>query len=231
MNAGDLLALFRKEVNDKGVPYLWDDDLVYLFMDDAQKMFCRLTEGIPDSTTDAITKIAIVAATDTYDLSPLVLKVRSARRIDTGKPLTVINIENMADNGMFFDGRPAPVTHLITGMDKDKIVAWPLPSENMPSRLSVYRLPLAAVNDAADTFEIPDQHVQHLLMWVKHRAYGVHDAEQYDAKKTAEYETAFRAYCATVKLEQERARHHTRVVAYGGIPMNSSDLYARRARW
>lgn len=231
MDAGDLITQARKELNDKVAPYLWDDDTLSLFLDDAQTMFCRLTDGIPDSTTDTITKISIVPDTSSYVLDEHVKKVRAAWRLDTGKPLDVINVEDMGPRGMYFDGTKNPVTALITGMDELSLIAWPVPNETVDVRLSVYRLPLTSLVDV-DTLEIPAQHHLHLLLWLKHLAYGVHDAETYDKTKAETFESAFRAYCAGVKQEQSRRRHHTRVVAYGGIGgFTSSDPYLPRSRW
>ena len=33
--------LFRAHVRDEEYPYLWSETEVYLYMDEAQKMFCR----------------------------------------------------------------------------------------------------------------------------------------------------------------------------------------------
>ena len=37
MTSGDLLDLFRDEMADKVTPYLWSDDLVFGYIDDACK--------------------------------------------------------------------------------------------------------------------------------------------------------------------------------------------------
>ena len=51
MTNTELLAIFREEVSDLEVPYLWSDTLVYGYIDEAQKQFCRDTYGMLDART------------------------------------------------------------------------------------------------------------------------------------------------------------------------------------
>ena len=70
MDSTDLLGLCRAELNDAIQPYMLTDDQLYSYIDDAQTMFCRLTDGIGDATTpyDAsglpIALLPIVAGTE-----------------------------------------------------------------------------------------------------------------------------------------------------------------------
>jgi len=64
MNSSDALEVFREEMNDEATPYLWSDSLVFRYLDQAQKNFCRWTEGIEDSTTTAITQATVTAGVD-----------------------------------------------------------------------------------------------------------------------------------------------------------------------
>lgn len=219
MTPGDLLTLFRSEVSDVATPYLWSDDEFFGYADDAQKQFARLTWGLIDSSTTAIVDIPLVAGTNTYDLSPLILSVRAARVTATGRGLDIVNQEDMPVRRMYFDGTEGVPQAVILGMDTDKISVWPVPIEDEAIKLSVFRLPLVDITSANETtpFEIAPQHHRHLLLWVKHLAYLKQDAETYDRIKAAEFEAAFEAYCARAKKEQDRSRHKPRSVTYGGI--------------
>ncbi|MBP7611141.1 MAG: hypothetical protein KA760_16725 [Steroidobacteraceae bacterium] len=219
MTPGDLLTLFRSEVSDVATPYLWSDDEFFGYADDAQKQFARLTWGLIDSSTTAIVDIPLVAGTNTYDLSPLILAVRAARVTATGRGLDIVNQEDMPVRRMYFDGTEGVPQAVILGMDTDKISVWPVPIEDEAIKLSVFRLPLVDITSANETtpFEIAPQHHRHLLLWVKHLAYLKQDAETYDRIKAAEFEAAFEAYCARAKKEQDRSRHKPRSVTYGGI--------------
>lgn len=216
MLPSELLDLFRVEMNDAKAPYLWSDDFVIGAIDDAHKQFARRTDGIPDSTTDAVIKLLVVPGTDVYALHPSIKKIRSARRADTGRPVEVLNQEDMAPRGLYFDGRFGPVRALVLGMDDNSVRTWPMPMETVDVLLSVFRLPLVTITDD-EPFEIPEQHHRHLLLWVKHLAYSVQDAETFDKTKAMEFEQRFINYCDRAAAEQAKARHKTRVVAYGGI--------------
>lgn len=216
MTSGELLALFRSEMNDGEAPYLWSDTEVYRYIDDAQKMFCRNTDGIADATTAAVVNIAVVPGTLWVNTHPSIKLIRRATRTDTGRPVEVINQQDMADRNWFFDGRTGLVRALVIGEEQYKAQVYPESSETMTIRLLVYRMPLEPIEGNAD-FEIIEKHHFHLLMWVKSLAYLKQDAETYDKTKSVEFENKFLAYCEKSKLEDRKEKHKTRVVRYGGV--------------
>jgi hypothetical protein len=217
MDSGDLLNLFRLEMADTEKPYLWSDDEVISYEDDAQKMFCRKTDGISDNSTPEVVQIAAVLDTDRVDLHPSILRIRSALRTDTGRPIDILNPEDMPSKNMFFDGRGGPVRVLVIGAEAHKARVWPKSSETVTIELTVFRLPLRPINDCGQPFEIDEEHHRHLMLWVKHLAYSKQDSEAYDKTKAIEFEGRFNDYCEQVKIEERRKRHKTRVVQYGGL--------------
>lgn len=216
MTPPELLAVFREEMNDEATPYLWSDSAIYRYMDDAQKMFCRKTEGIEDARTLPLTRISVAAGTEWYTLSPLILKVRTVTRTDTGRPIPVIAAEKAQHEGVRFDGSEGPIKALVSGLSKQQLRAWPMPNESVTLALAVFRLPLEVI-DASGEFEIDEQHHLALLHWMKHKAYDKQDAETFDRRKADDYERKFLDYCAEARKEQERARRPVSTVAYGGI--------------
>lgn len=218
MNSTDLVDQFRSEMSDVVAPFLWSDVLVYGYVNDAQRMFCRLTNGLADSRTAAVTQLAIVPSTEWYDLHPAILKIRTATRGDTGREVTLVNPERAAQNGIRFDGRTSVLNSLVVGLEEHAVRAWPVPNETVTVNLSVFRLPLVAITDAGgQALEIDEQHHTHLLLWAKHLAYDKQDAETFDRRKSDDFAARFRAYCEGAKKEQDRARRVVGAVAYGGI--------------
>ena len=90
MNSTELLTLLRTELKDDVAPYMLGDATLYSYLDDAQSMFCRHTEGIEDSRTPGLTEIAIVAGTAWYPISRLILKLRNVIRTSDGASIEVI---------------------------------------------------------------------------------------------------------------------------------------------
>lgn len=225
MNSNDVVTLFRSEVDDLQEPYLWSDDDAFAYLDDAQIEFCRRTEGIADARTASVTQLSIVPNTEWYAKSPLILKVRSATRSDTGRPVAVTNIESQTALGIVFDGATGPVRSLIDGMDDTAFRAHPVPNETVTINLAVFRLPLVKITSVGgQPLEVASQHHPHLVLWMRHRAYSKQDADAFDPRQAAEYEDRFEKYCAKAKAEQERARRQVGAVVYGGIPMGRSRM-------
>lgn len=221
MTPSALKDLFRSDMKDAVAPYLWSDTDVWSYIDDAQKMFCRLTDGISDASTASVVDINVTAGDTWLNTHPSILKIRGATRTSDGRPVDILNYEDLAGRGIRFDGRKTPVCSLIIGMEENKARLTAVAAMNDAIKLLVFRLPLnditAATVAAAVTFEIPAEHHRALMTWAKHLAYQKQDAEIFDKSKADEMEVGFRAYCADAKLEQGKKRHKVRTVAYGGI--------------
>ncbi len=214
MNSSSMLAAFRDEMADQELPYLWSDAAIYRYIDSAQKMFCRLTEGIEDARTYTL---SVVPGTAWYQIDPVILKVRDATRTDTGREVPLVALEKARPEGIIFDGATGPLKVLVSGFEKDALRAWPVPDETVTVTLSVFRLPLVRIEEADQDLEVDDQHEAGLMLWVKHMAYDKQDAETFNKSKSMEYEQRFRQYCAAARVEQERRRRPTGTVIYGGI--------------
>lgn len=233
MTPSQLKDLFRSDVRDEAEPPLWSDPEIYAYMDDAQKMFCRLTGGLADSSTPEICNIRVTAGRLFAPYDKRILKLRDLRRESDGRNVTILNFEDLArtgtvsdDYGQFhgvgdgakFSSTVGPVDSVVVGMDANKLRITNVPQADDVLQAIVYRLPLNAITGAADEeFEIDDQHVINLLDWMKYRAHKKQDAETYDRGRSAEFEQVFLAYCDQCKAERERREHKYRTVAYGGI--------------
>lgn len=218
MNSSELLDLFRSEMSDKVEPFLWSDEDVFGYENDAQVMHCRKTDGIADATTLAVTAIAVTPSTDWVDLHPKIIRIRSATRSDTGRDIDIINRDDMPLRRWYFDGALGSVKALVIGMQANKARVFPKSNETVTVNLTVFRLPLVPISDAGDQeFEIEEQHHRHLLLWMKHLAYLKQDAETYDRTRAEEFEQKALAYWAKVKEEDRRKAFKVRTVAYGGI--------------
>ncbi len=218
MNSSELLDLYRKEMEDTSLPYLWSDEEIFEYANDAQKMFARDTGGIPDGTTAAVTEIDVTPADDWYALHPSILQIRTASRTDTGRPVEVLNFEDMRERRWYFDGTLGLLRAMVIGIERHKVRMWPYPSETMTVSMTVFRLPLVEItSDGDQEFEIDVEHHRHLLHWMRHLGYLKQDSETFDKSKSEEFEGRHLAYCTKVKEEEARKRNKTRFVRYGGI--------------
>ena len=227
-NSQELFDTFRGDVVDTARPYLWTDEEVIRYADDAYRMFFRLTGGIADFTSD-VTKIPVVTGEDMVNLDPSILRIMAAQLLSNGQEVRVVNATDLpalfrsgVDYGQLrqltMQNSPGAVRWLVMGMQRNTAKLIQIPTVDDEIDMYVYRMPLAHITDGTHLMDdmLPDHHL-HLLKWMKYHAYNKQDTETFDKTKAAEAEAAFRTYCLQSKLEWERYKTKTRVVAYGGL--------------
>jgi hypothetical protein len=187
MQLADLIQLFRAEVDDLEEPFLWSDEEVIEFANDAQLEACRRARLLVDSSTSDICQLAVTAASNgLVELDPRLLFVRQVRF--AGKlPMRRMNMQDMAAFNPFWQDAPASVPYLfVTDYETGKVLFWPKPAADMTALATVVRDPLAEMNDGQDTPEISARHHRSLRFWMMFRAYSKQDAEANDPKKAAD---------------------------------------------
>lgn len=226
MNSGNLYDVFRSDIVDEALPYLWSEEDVYRYMDAAYRMFVRLTGGISDFTSDA-TVVDVVAGEAVADLHPSILRIMSANKLSDERDLTIINMvdEATTQSDDYFQllrsirsTQTGAVRKMVIGAEQDKARWVSVPEVDDTVNLHIYRLPLTHITDDSHLMgDIKEDHHTYLLDWMKHLAYKKQDAETFDKSKSDESEATFVKYCAQAKAEWERYKHKTRVVQYGGL--------------
>lgn len=222
MNLVTLINQFRRDIDDVAEPRLWSDEVITSFANDAQDMFCRRTNGISDSSSLAC-EIDVELGEPFADLHPSIMKIRRAMRKSDSRPVAVVNVEDLDSLHFRLDQRFGPVCTMVLGMDENKVRWGHFPQLADTVMLTVFRRPLHQLRMPVDgttgcgCLEVPEQHHIHLLMWMKHLAYGQQDSDTYDMRKADMYEQKFLDYCARTKQEQDLARHVKRPIAYGGL--------------
>jgi hypothetical protein len=226
MDSTDLYSLFRSDVRDMAQPYLWSDDEVYAYMNDAYLMYFRYIGGIGD-VTSSITQLSYSAGDMYTDISPTILQVRAAYRVSDERELTLINFQDVGmtlqyDYGvarnMRLSSEEGTVTAMIIGMEPNKVRWVKVPDADDTVQLHVFRLPDHQITAADQEFvDLDERHHIHLLEGMKARAYMKQDAETFNPKLAAANDAAFREYCEMSRLEWERYKHKPRTTRYGGI--------------
>lgn len=183
----DLFTRARAELDDTVEPYLWPDDDLMEFANDAQNEAARRARLLIDSSTTAIcTLAATVANHGLVALDPRVLFVRRAR-IAGCLPLARMNLQDMAELDPYWqDASAARPRAFIPDFETGKLQFWPFPDATYAVGLTVVRDPLVEMDDLQDTPEIASRYHRSLLHWMLYRAYGKQDAEANDPKKAAE---------------------------------------------
>lgn len=226
MTSDELYDLFRKDVVDTARPYLWSDDEVFAYMNDAYFMFVRLTGGIQDFTSD-VCLLNAAQGEKNGEISQNILLVRTATLEDTGETVKVINaqdVENLSDEDFGILRRVnnsssiGKVRYMVIGMQPGLVQWVNIPDRDYTVRVLVERLPLTEITGPGQAFtDVPNHHHLHFLKWMRSLAYNKQDAETFNKAKSDTEQAAFEAYCALAKREKDRYKHKVRVVRYGGI--------------
>jgi hypothetical protein len=225
MTTDELYSLFRDTVADTVKPYLWSDDEVYAYMNDAYFWFVRLTGGIPDFLSDICT-IPVVKDEPNAEISQAILRIRQATLSD-GRDVKIINAQdttrlNDEDFGLLrrlnMTNTTGAVRYMVIGLEPG-LVRWVnIPDHDDSVHLLIERLPLAPIDTFSSGFDgVADQHHFHFLKWMEHLAYNKHDVDSYNPRKSEDSKAKFLEYCDFAKKEKDIAKHKTRIVAYGGI--------------
>lgn len=222
MTPQELHDLFRSDVVDTAAPYLWSEEEVRAYMNDAEKMLCRLTGGLADSTS-SLTELEVVAGEGTAPFSNKILRVRSASLRSSERDVSILNYEDLthATNARLYTRQymntPGPVCAIILGMDEDRVRIIRLPEEDDVIDMYITRLPLRDIDDESERFEVAEHHHLWLLKWMEGLAYAKKDSEAYDKAKSDELKQEFRDYCREVSKEKDIRKHKPRLMSYGGI--------------
>ena len=227
MNSDSLAVLFRADVVDTASPYLWSDNELYSYMDDAMNMFARLTGGIADFTSP-VTAVAVTAGNRIGAIDPSILRIMSATRASDGGRVTIINSTDEVNlpapndygtqTALNMSNTPGPVRYMVIGAQRGvvKFIQVPVVADTL--NLVVYRLPLTPITGPSQSLnEIGAEHHAHLMIWMRHLAYAKQDAETFDRARSAEQKAMFEAYCVQACSENDRYKAKVRVVRYGGL--------------
>lgn len=227
MNAGELCGAFREDVGDVRRPYLWSESEVWRYANDAHRMFVRLIGGIQDFTS-AATSVAIIANDAVGTLDPSILRILSATLRSTGLDIGLINYTDLGksvetDYGLLrtikLDNTVGDVHSGVIGMEQNKIRWINVPAVDDDVDLIIRRLPRARLVDDSDELEgVHEDHHSELLNWMEYKAFLKPDADTFDKGRADVCKALFEEYCRNVaRVDIERAKHKTRVVAYGGV--------------
>lgn len=217
MTPADLLLRFRREMADTVEPYLWSDEEIIDYIASAHERLVRKVGGLADSTS-SITSITVVPGTEWYAISPRILKIRKATVVSTGVPLHIDTPETADARGIRFrPGSAGWPKALVQGLEDGKLRLYPVPVLADTIALSVLRMPMQAITAPESEIEAPEQHHEHLLLWMKALAYRKQDSETVDKNRAADFDAQFENYCAQVFAELSRQRRSAGPVVYGGL--------------
>lgn len=193
MNLRQMIDRFRREVSDEEKPYLWTDDEVTDYANDAVDEACRRAMLLVDSSS-SVTEIPISIGDHTLELDESIIYVRRARLSSASHPLVPIVSRTMDEREPGWeDARTSTPRIFVPDWETGKIRIYPPAAAADTLKLTVARAPTAdeELSSDGDTPVIPRRYHTSLLDWVKHRAYLKPDADTFNPDKAQKFADSF----------------------------------------
>lgn len=219
MEVSEIVSLFRNEVSDIEMPYLWTDSEVITYLNDAYTMLIRFLGGVPDSTSSATT-IDVAPGDRSVPISKAVTRIVRAFRQSDGAEISVIentDVPLVRDNAgrlslLRAGSETGKVQFMILGGERNRAALHPVPDTPDTIKMQVRRNPIASLDDVDDEpTDLGEEHHIHLIPWMKACAYRKQDSDTLDLNKAQLNEQIFLSYCDQSAYEQERYRRKSRM--------------------
>lgn len=220
-----LLALARRELSDAVEPYLWSDNDLYFYMDEAQREFARRTKIITDATN--FTDLVVSASDPWIELDPIIIDVKRAVLTTSKRVLEIETLEEfqhgyyvddygLRKKGYWEDDTGVP-THALLNVEMDMIRLYPTPTDSDELDLTVWREPTCDIEDSTSSFQIPTRYIYKLLYKIKELAYSKQDYETFDGDKREANLALWENAVMEVQSDNKKRTRRPRGVVYGGI--------------
>lgn len=202
MNGQELIDYTRNSVlKDTALPPLWSDDLLLLYLNEAERLFARRTHALLDDSSP-FTSITTQVGVPEYSLNKSILFVYSAIIPGQSRPLQ--------DRSRAFFPNYLPTS---VGMPRwyamneaDKTVRFmPVPEAVYTVALRVARLPLRDI-DYETSPEIPEQYHVDLAEYVAARCLNVNDVEGINVAQSDMFMKSWGRRLSEAKNEYARYR-------------------------
>ena len=202
MTLEQLLLAARRRLDDTRAPYLWSDDELTEFLNNAVDEACVRSQLIEDRTTPEVTRVFVDVSqvSNGYPLHSAIDRVTAAfwgtedcaltPRSRADALLTVKNDTVVADPVDY------PTAYYL---ERRKVYLVPPPATDGEVLLWVYRRPLAPLAALTDEPEIPEHLHRDLVWWVAYEAYSRKDADTQDADMADRAEAKFTARFGTAR--------------------------------
>lgn len=199
MTLDDLKDAFRNYADDTEEPYLWSDDEIELYLNEAEAEAATRGKLLP-GVGGTVGTITVTAPTALYTLNSSIIEV--TRATFDSKPLKRTDkIKLDSENEDWELDTGTPTHYIITGQT---IQLYPSPEASGTVSLDYYRIPVP-MTDAGP--EIHPRHHIKLLDWALYLAYNKRDADTYSQSTAEIYRNRFDLFFDTPQSANVQRQH------------------------
>lgn len=198
MILSELIRKFRVAAFDMEQPYLFADEDITDWLNDAVKEAAIRGRLIHDSTTTGVCTISTQPNVSVYALHDSLYEIDSIHWLSAddpynANPLCLTSQEEMGD--IWHDWRTREPNSPKYAIQRDtNIRIVPAPNVAGVIALEGYRIPLAPMVLDTDRPEINIIHHEYLIQWALHKGFGIPDSEVFDMNRSALAEQEFTDY-------------------------------------
>lgn len=185
MTLGELIQYVRRDVlRDAEKPYLWSDELLTRYFNEAQDQFARRTHCLIDEES-SFAVLETEVGESVYPLDPRVVFLYAIYN-DNGRPLRDGPRRQMPNQPG--EARPTAFT---CDVSTGKLRLYPTPDATYTLNLRVARKPLQPLVNDGDAPEINEEYHLALCDWVAHRALRNNDVEAIQMAPSGEFRASW----------------------------------------
>lgn len=190
MNLGEALIELRDRLDDIAEPYLWSNERLVQYIEDAQAEAADRARLILDDESP-LTRFTTEADKALYRLDPAILNVEAV--LLDGFPLERNHEQWLDEHRPRWRSDTGHPLSFIEREDGKHIRLHPTPQSAVPVQMQVYRLPREplAADDLDAEFEIHERHHMRMLDWAARLAYLKRDADTEDRRRADTHEAFF----------------------------------------
>ena len=196
MTLEDLIRRFRTLAVDKVQPYLFADEDVTDWLNDAQRQACIRGRLLREDANPAVCEIALTPGQRTYPLHKAVYEIINARIVpsngDRARVVFLASREWMDANLPDWRAEQGMAEFVIQDDTSIRVVGAVTAGDKLA--IECYRTPLKLLANDTDKPEIHEAHHEHLIQWALHKAFSVVDADTFDPQRSDRSEAAFTNY-------------------------------------
>lgn len=215
MTLEELIRRFRVLAMDKAQPYLFADEDVIDWLNDAQRQACIRGRLLREDANPAVCEIALTPGQRTYPLHKSVYEIINARIVPvSGRSRTVFLASREWMDGNMPDWRDEQGQAEFAIQDDTSIRVVGVITTGDKLVIECYRTPLKVLANDVDKPEIHEAHHEHLIQWALHKAFSVVDADTFDPQRSDRSEAAFTNYFGRMpdsdlrRMTREDVPHH-----------------------
>lgn len=210
MDLDGLIEQFRREADDRVAPYLWSDEDVTAWLDEAEEEAAIRACLLREVELQSICQVEVTAEQYFYTLHPKVLYVLHAEFVPDGDTrahiLKVVTRDTMNRLEPGWRYTPSGIPRYLVHEPSQRAVLCPPPAVDGLLNIEVQRLPLDSMENTGGP-EIGEAHHRHLVDWALFKAFSKPDAETIDKGRAVMAEDRFNAYFG-LRRDAQLGRDH-----------------------